>query len=190
MVRKDYKKISRRKSTVASHSRLWLGKDHLLVVKEIGYTDEYKRFYFSDIQSISALKTRSYLVFAILLGIPLVLFAGFLGMSHDPILENITLLIFTTLFFVLMLVHLLRGATCKCLIRTSVNNEVLSMINRNRAFLKLIKQVHPLIQAAQGNVSLESIIQKKKAEEAMKKQQEAPQQVPVEAEPKPPTDLP
>ena len=189
MRRKDYKKISPRKSDFVSHSRLWLGKDHLLVVREIGYTDEYKRFYFSDIQSITMLKTRSYFVFSILFAIPLVLFSVLFGMGEGLVWENVPSLVFTLFFFVLLVVHLLRGPTCKCWIRTSVNNEVLTMIRRDRAFIKLIKRVDPLIQAAQGSFSIESISQERNEKEALKKEQKEPQEDLVEADANPPTNV-
>ena len=37
----------------AAHSSLWLGPDHLLSVDRIWMNEEYKRFYFRDVQAIT-----------------------------------------------------------------------------------------------------------------------------------------
>src|SRR6058998_3858024 len=49
---KDYRKLPGLGRDVVSISRLYLARDHLLVVNSNGYIEEYKRFYFQDIQAI------------------------------------------------------------------------------------------------------------------------------------------
>ena len=53
--------------------RLWLGGDHLLCVSGPGYTEEYRRFYYRDIQAIITRRTARgevlSIVFASLAGI-------------------------------------------------------------------------------------------------------------------------
>ena len=41
---------------------VWLGRDHLLLVSRAGYTENYKRFYFRDIQAIIIRKTVTSLI--------------------------------------------------------------------------------------------------------------------------------
>ena len=49
--------------------RLWLGDDHLLQVESMGgYSETYKRFYFRDIQAIIVQRTRTWVVWNIVLG--------------------------------------------------------------------------------------------------------------------------
>ncbi|HZR47537.1 MAG TPA: hypothetical protein VFA47_12570, partial [Candidatus Manganitrophaceae bacterium] len=41
----------------AIRATLWEGKDHLLCLYRTGYTEEYKRFYYRDIQAFITRKT-------------------------------------------------------------------------------------------------------------------------------------
>ena len=59
MPEKEYIRLARgRRSNIAGFSTsggyasLWQGKDHLLSIDSSGYTEEYKRFYYRDIQAI------------------------------------------------------------------------------------------------------------------------------------------
>jgi len=46
-----YRRLPGNAAALASYHRLWLGPDHLLAVRSVGFSEEYKRFYFSDIQA-------------------------------------------------------------------------------------------------------------------------------------------
>ena len=52
----------------ATRSSLWLGSDHLLCIDTTGYTENYKRFYFRDIQAIVIRKTEAWKFVALALG--------------------------------------------------------------------------------------------------------------------------
>src|SRR5438477_12551721 len=76
MAEKEYQRLTRARprskfAVVSSgNSSLWLGKDHLLCIDSNGYTENYKRFYFRDIQALLIRKTERRkwwgLVFAVL----------------------------------------------------------------------------------------------------------------------------
>ena len=60
MAEKEYQRLTRARlrragffTAVATRSSLWLGKDHLLCIDSNGYGEDYKRFYFRDIQTIT-----------------------------------------------------------------------------------------------------------------------------------------
>src|SRR5438045_8577020 len=63
MAEKEYQRLTRARSRSAfgivstGRSSLWLGKDHLLSIESTGYTENYKRLYFRDIQGICIRKT-------------------------------------------------------------------------------------------------------------------------------------
>jgi hypothetical protein len=64
MARKEYKRIGgrgARRRQFFTRNTLWLGADHLLQVEHTGYTEEYKRFYFRDIQGITVQKDNRFL---------------------------------------------------------------------------------------------------------------------------------
>src|SRR6185503_16307515 len=58
---KVYRRLPGRESGLLSYSRLWLGPDHLLLARTTFFSEEYKRFYFRDIQAIVMRKTRRHL---------------------------------------------------------------------------------------------------------------------------------
>src|SRR5688572_16565337 len=55
----SYKKLSRQRRNASGYSRLWLADDHVLLVTTSGYSEEYRRFFFSDIQALIIRKTRA-----------------------------------------------------------------------------------------------------------------------------------
>src|SRR4029078_13353826 len=75
MPEKEYKRLTRAlpraKFAVVSsgNSSLWLGKDHLLCIDTNGYTENYKRFYFRDIQAFVIRKTDRYKWWGIVTGV-------------------------------------------------------------------------------------------------------------------------
>src|SRR3990172_8730879 len=68
---KYYKRLPgrRRASFAFVRNSLWLGEDHLLHVMNRGYTEEYKRFYYRDIQAVLVRQTGAGRVMAVLFGI-------------------------------------------------------------------------------------------------------------------------
>ena len=70
---REYRKLPGIGRDVATYSRLYLGPGHLLVVNSTGFTESYKRFYFQDIQAIVLCRTRSRLIWNIILSVPLLL---------------------------------------------------------------------------------------------------------------------
>src|SRR5947208_2826726 len=49
---------------------LWLAPDHLLAVETSGYTENYRRFFFRDIQAFTIQRTNHWLIYMALFGIP------------------------------------------------------------------------------------------------------------------------
>src|SRR5438270_8932541 len=71
MPEREYKRLTRARPRAkfavvsAGSSSLWLGKDHLLCIDSSGYTENYKRFYFRDIQALVIRKTERHKYFAL-----------------------------------------------------------------------------------------------------------------------------
>lgn len=130
--------------------RLWLGKDHLLSVKSTGYSEEYRRFYFRDIQAIIISQTQTQGIFNVVFGLPaaicviLVLTQG-AGWN----------VFFGTLFMIfagLLAYNLWRGPTVKCTIRTAVQTEDLPSLSRLPVAEEVVQRIKPLIEQAQGRL--------------------------------------
>ncbi len=68
----------------AGYSSLWLGKDHLLCIEVSGVAEEYKRFYYHDIQAIVVRQNSRRLVSNILTCIPLLFFGLITSLRMIP----------------------------------------------------------------------------------------------------------
>src|SRR6266849_5352271 len=53
MEKSIYQRLTGRKRTLLGYSQLWLGPDHLLLVKSTRFAEEYQRFALADIQAIT-----------------------------------------------------------------------------------------------------------------------------------------
>ena len=178
-----YRPVSRRKGSVITYSRMWKGPDHLLMVKEIGFSEEYKRFYFEDIQAFIIKKDARYPILAAI--IPFIWASSFaLALEASPVVKSILSLF----FFLIWAVHLLKGPSCKAWMVTGINREPLPMFRRARAARKFWQLIEPDLIDAQGRFSLEEM----EAEGMRRKQASAPPpppQAPEPAEDEPQKDL-
>jgi hypothetical protein len=139
----------------AGRSRLWLGKDHLLCTQTLWYTQEYKRFYFRDIQAIIIRKTETgkiiNLVITTFTVLPLI---GAIASSGDT---SIFWWSVAGFFGLILLINTIYGATCATHIRTAVQTEELPSVQRIRRANKLLARVRPLIAEAQGELNAAEI---------------------------------
>jgi len=136
-------------------ARLWTGNDHLLCVYNSGYTEDYKRFYYRDIQAILTRKTGRGVVWSAVFGLLVIFFAALtstVGREGAVVFWSIA-----GLFFALLLTNILRGPTCITYLQTAVSREELPSLNRLRKANKVIERLRPLIEAAQGAISSEEM---------------------------------
>ena len=152
----EYKKASRRVGTVITYHQIWRGPDHFLLIKEIGWIEEYKRLYFNDIQSITVRQTAAYLVWALILPV-LALFAA--GIAQTAGAGTGIYIFIGLLFLVIWSLHLIQGPTCACWIQTGINKEKLPMFRRVRQVRKFWKKFEPELTAVQGFFSLDEMEQ-------------------------------
>ncbi len=151
--RTGYRKLSGRGRSLMSIERLWQGPDHLLMVKEVGCSEEYKRFYFKDIQAITIAWSRSYALWFFLLPLIAIMVSGMFWSAG-----GVNVLWFTALPFVLIwVIHLMRGPTCKCWIHTGINKVHLNMFPRVSQAKRFWQRIEPILTEAQGGFSLEEM---------------------------------
>lgn len=134
----------------ATHSRLWLGADHLLLVDSNGYQESYKRFAFRDIQAITLTRTARRLILNVVLGFPLAVF----GLLAAFIPSEVAQVIFGSLallFAIAILINSLRGPTCRCDLTTAVQTDELASLRRLSRADKVLARLRPLIQSVQGS---------------------------------------
>jgi hypothetical protein len=146
---------------MSSRQSLWLGDDHLLSIDSASYTEDYKRFYFRDIQAFLIWPTARRAIWngilAALLIMHLLVFA-WIGAS-------VTILIITAVVLTIPLViNNFLGSACKVYLRTAVQIEELPSLGRIRRAHRVLDRIRPFITAVQGTLSREEAAQRLKEE--------------------------
>ena len=135
-------------SSLSEHVRLYLAADHLLQVSSSGFTETYRRFYFRDIQAITLRESMHGKVWNGVWG-----FLAFLPAIVALQVGGAATVVWwgiTGIFLLLLAINIARGPTCVCQVRTAVQTRPLPSLNRVRRAGKVIAQLKPLIEAAQG----------------------------------------
>ena len=147
-----YRRLPGRGVTLTHYAYLYLGPDHLLQSAATGYSETYKRFYFRDIQAIIIRKTSMWLIGLLALLVPAVFLAIVAIFTTDAVGAAILWTIVGVLFLG-SLTNLLLGPSCVCHLQTAVQTEKLPSLKRLRKAQKILSQIRPLIEAAQGGFS-------------------------------------
>jgi hypothetical protein len=130
---------------------LWLGPDHLLRVENSGYAERYKRFLYRDIQAIIIRAhpvadqwwNVGFIVMALLALLGGVTVGGYGWYGFGPMAASMLLC---------LVINLWRGPSCTCHVRTAVQTEALSSLNRLRVARRALDRLRPLILAAQADL--------------------------------------
>src|SRR5574341_2110684 len=143
---KYYRRLPGRRRTFAfTRNSLWLGEDHLLHVINRGYTEEYKRFYYRDIQAVVMRRTRTGAVITLLLGVLNLFFLalvllGWKRWEWEPA-GLIAILIPAGFCLFVLLIYVFRGPTCVCHLRTVVHFESLPSLSRVAQAIKAMQML-------------------------------------------------
>jgi len=153
-IKKEYNCLPGKKKGFATCSTLWMSEDHLLSVESVFFAENYKRFYYKDIQTVIIRKTREGKVRNAILGGTagsFILVQIFL--QHNiPFLSGVAV---AGIFFLLL--NCLSGPTCECYLRTAVQREKLQSLCRLRTARKFMSRLKPMIEKAQGSLSPEAL---------------------------------
>ena len=141
-----YRQIGCSRRTPVSKSTIWVAGDHLLSVESNRMAEEYRRYYFRDIQALvleksaSGRTTVTYPLIAILILVTAVaLYAG----------RWLAVFPFLVLAGVAMFELLARN--CRCLIVTRSSQEFLPAMANVRQSQSALAELQELILAAQGS---------------------------------------
>lgn len=142
-----YKRVVRFKGGF-TRSSFYVGDDHFLMVSNQHFSEDYRRFYFNEIEGVTARKTTRGRNLTILFSILLALTAipAFFS-SQDGM---ITLLIIASMPLALLVANLVLGPTVECMIRTTASQETIPMVSRLRRYKKFLTKVCPYIESSQG----------------------------------------
>lgn len=144
-----YRKILRFKGTPFGRSGVFAGDDHLLLVNSTGYAEDYRRFFYNEIEAVTARRTHRRRNIALVAGAFFLLCVIPLPWMRDP--EGIGVLVFFAFFpFVILIWNQLLGPTVQCAIRTSASLQIIPTVTRLRTYWKFLERIRPLIEGQQG----------------------------------------
>lgn len=143
-----YSRLPGRRRGILRGASVWLGSDHLLAVRSTRFRENYKRFYFRDIQAIAVARAPRHHLSVRAIAIALVLFWTWaLVRSFWPMADQV---FFTTLgLLALIWLQVSTRYSCRCRIYTAVSQEELPSIYRTWTARRFLAKVEPLIAAAQ-----------------------------------------
>ena len=146
-----YQRLSPARGGIVSYSSLWLGTDHLLLVTNTGFREQYRRFFFRDIQGFYLEPNDWRTHWAGLWGVLAAVFvlfallAGSLG----------TAMVGGAFFLIPFLWNFALGPCGKIYVITGVQITQLTPFTRQRKTRKMLARVQPLILAAQADLVAE-----------------------------------
>jgi hypothetical protein len=134
---------------------LWLGSDHLLQIFSRVGVEEYKRFYFSDIQAVVTRKTVIGALQNIFGGLLVLIFA-LPAISFDGG-WSLFYAIVAGVMLLLLLLGLFKGPTCETKLMTAVQTEKLHTLHRFKNTAKVMDRLRMHIHQTQGRINREAL---------------------------------
>ncbi|MBU1054991.1 MAG: hypothetical protein KKC46_14360 [Proteobacteria bacterium] len=165
---KKYRRLPGKRRRIMGKDTLWAGSDHLLSIESSGVSENYKRFYYNDIKSITIAKTPKIYIITMILGLAIILitiFALYLLGAFSKTSSAFSLLAPVGIFFLLIdivvlfyfIINIFYGTSRECWIETYTQREKLASVNRERVVNKFIETIKPLIEKEQGLLSIETL---------------------------------
>ena len=146
---KEYRMLASTRSWLRME-KLYQGKDHLLLAQAMGYTEDYRRFFYRDIQSILLRPHNRMVVWAVLWAMFFLLFLAF-GLPYH-FTNFIYFWPFLAFYALGFLINLILGPGCVCHLKTAIQTVQLPIL-RARQARKIINRLKPLIDSAQADLT-------------------------------------
>ena len=146
-----YRRLPGRRRGIGSSASLWMGSDHILLVKSAWFREEYKRFYLRDIQAIVVAPcARFYVSTPMLIG-ALLWLLPLTTVSFWPAGAGIGWVV-ATLAMTATWLAISIASSCRCRLYTAVSKDDLPSLYRTWIARKFLRQVKPGIDHVQGVV--------------------------------------
>jgi len=152
--RSEYKRLPGSRSRLFRRDRLYLGPDHVLLVRSLSFSEEYRRFYYSDIQALvlqeRPVRNRTIadgVAIGVLAAATIALFA-----TEHPV--------WGTLLGVVVLAYAwfaVRREDCQAWVQTAVGTAELPSLCRARSARKAIALIDERARAAQSPLPPEEL---------------------------------
>ncbi len=149
----------KRRRIIVGRDTAYLGPDHLLTIESSGFSEQYKRYYFKDIQAINIIKTRKATItnsILLVLMIGLSVWGAFLYPGEMAPL-SVFLWIISAVMLVYFIMNAPQGASCEVWIHTRVQKEKIPSLYASRIVNKAMKILVPAIEKVQGTLGGENL---------------------------------
>ena len=144
-----YTKLTPRHRTPGGYTQLWLAQDHLLLLTNSRFSEEYKRFSFADIQAIVVTQLPSQLILQIVMILAALAWMS-LWFAVDSKFAKWAFEITGALALLWPIVDIARGPRCRCFLRTRVSGEFLPPVSRIKTADNFLALIRPVIESVQG----------------------------------------
>jgi hypothetical protein len=129
---------------LAQNRSIYAGPDHLLMVARDGSTEQYRRYYYRDIQGILIHQTRMRILY-IVLALGAMLFMIPLWLAFPLLALLLVLLIIAWNIYL--------GPTCDCYLQTATFVQRLWTVNRVRRASRVVQRLGDLVGPAQADLA-------------------------------------
>jgi len=144
-----YRRLPGRRRGLISGASLWMGSDHILLVKSAWFREEYKRFYLRDIQAIVVAPGARFYVSAPMLAFAAAWLISASFLSFWPPSVAIGWMAATGVWIAAWLAVSFAGG-CRCRLYTAVSRDELPSLFRTWTARRFLRQVEARIEQVQG----------------------------------------
>jgi hypothetical protein len=173
-----YRKLPGTRRGFIQKSSVWAGPDHLLLVRGTRFRDEYKRFYYRDVQAIAVARAPRFHISTRTVAIALACWAAaavvqilvlratgmrLFGVIYTPVVAyggipalvgiSAALPAFVGLILAIIWAYVSGRQSCRCRIYTAVSGDDLPSVYRMWTARKFLAEVEPLIAQTQGTIA-------------------------------------
>ena len=148
--RVKYERLPGCRRGIIRGASVWLGPDHLLLIRSWRFREEYKRYYMGDIQSIAVAAAPRFHLSTRSIGIGILwLIAISIATARG---SSVAIIFLWVVAAVLVGAWIYISASCSCICRiyTAVSGDDLPSVYRSWTARKFMQRVQPQIAAAQG----------------------------------------
>lgn len=126
---------------------LWQGPDHLLWVETVLFKESYKRFYYSDIQSVVLQRTGTHLIWTFVWAALALLFGAIaFWVPGSPYVSGT----FMAIFLAALLMNIIMGPGCSVYLQTAVQRQKIWSLKRVRTANKVMTRIKAFVEKQQG----------------------------------------
>ncbi len=153
-----YTRLTRSPVNLGVYRSLWLGPDHILQVESTGYSENYQRFRFADIQAFfiggSNRRTWWNLIWGTWILVTGIFFMAAITSDEVPAVSSVFLVI--GIGFVVWNNAL--GPGCRVYVVTKVQTVQLGALARRRKAQRILGRIQPMIEAAQAGLQTSEVV--------------------------------